>query len=469
MLKKTILAASIAIASMSAFSANAATSSVLTLGTDTTQNAVTEYNQVVTFKNKEPLTYSPVAYVSGQTPAGGTQLTKDQGFVGKLEVLLGAELFRSATVSDFTTVPEGMEITGVSTSTITGVTTIVASFELTSDIDIGSQFAINIDGLTNMVVNNSGTAAAPDYDPIAVESVKATFKTDTASPLANATQYDLIDTTSPIVLVNFVEPYSYTLTPSSGSVVLSQDSQGFSSTESATTASIGTVTISTYSDTTGVYVQDIDGQPRAFESTDDLVIELTPSNLKGLGSLKVGGVTETVTAALSYSFDVEVLDGPQVFDVSYIADTDANTDIKAQPGAAVDVDVNNIDVDLTGASTLSAITAYDLGQTYRLNAITNPTSSDKTIIRITNPSANNVILSLAMTNQDGTKLGSADLPNLAPYATVAYSSSDFAELVGEETWTGRANAVISSTSDSLKIVPLLRSNGVLTNQAGYVD
>jgi len=477
MLKKTLLALTISAASMGAYAANV---NVLTLGSDVDYTDETNYEQIFTFKSKNPILVG--------TP--GT-IEANKGTTGILNLALNCDVDSSFKASDFT-LPEGMKITTLSTNKggsddRTDSASVAIAYTLENDIDAGSSFTVNLNGLTDMYADSTTPITSAVGDP-AVISVSVTHGpadgtddgnngTTSGQAAFNLLNQDTATGGGPVKLVNFVSPYLLKLTPNSAGVILSEDSQGFSSTEQPNQASVGTISISINNQAEAL--QDLDGKSRVIDAGDNIEIKLSNVDITGLSALRVGDDTVTVNSSVAtpYVFDLDTVQGNQELNVVYIADTDESTDIQStSTPATVAAKIDQTDVsptldssgnDITGS--LSTIGSYTLDNDYRINAITTPNSSEKTIIRITNPTAGNVIVTLDMTNQDGSKLGNADLPNIAPYETVAYSSSDFAELVGVEAWSGRANAVISSTSQSLKVVPLLRSNGVLTNQAGVVQ
>lgn len=123
-----------------------------------------------------------------------------------------------------------------------------------------------------------------------------------------------------------------------------------------------------------------------------------------------------------------------------------------------------------GAVTYSSTATADLGisglteVSERINIITKPGGGEETFIRVTNNNTGAAEAYINLQLADGTtKFGY--LGSIAGNNTVSYSSQNIADAVGLSTWAGRANATLSfSQGANMVVVPLLRSDGVLTNQ-----
>lgn len=124
-----------------------------------------------------------------------------------------------------------------------------------------------------------------------------------------------------------------------------------------------------------------------------------------------------------------------------------------------------------GAVTYTNTATADLGisglteLTDRINIITKPGGGDETFIRVTNNNTGSAEAYINLKLADGTtKFGY--LGSVAGNNTVSYSSQNIADAVGLSTWAGRANATLSfSQAAKMVVVPLLRADGVLTNQS----
>lgn len=117
------------------------------------------------------------------------------------------------------------------------------------------------------------------------------------------------------------------------------------------------------------------------------------------------------------------------------------------------------------ASTLSL--AGLNAQAERINIITKPGAVDETFIRVTNTTDTESVVYITLTTQDGATTVTGQLDSIAANATAVYTSADIATAVGVETWSGRGNAVLltSAPAADIVVVPLVRTSGVLTNQA----
>jgi hypothetical protein len=121
-------------------------------------------------------------------------------------------------------------------------------------------------------------------------------------------------------------------------------------------------------------------------------------------------------------------------------------------------------------SSLSLAGLTQLDEASRINIITKPGAADETFVRVTNNANTETQVYITLRTQGGEEAFGA-LGAIAAGETVVYSSDDISTAVGVETWTGRGNAILSAstgTQDDLVIVPLIRTNGVLTNQSGSV-
>ena len=107
-------------------------------------------------------------------------------------------------------------------------------------------------------------------------------------------------------------------------------------------------------------------------------------------------------------------------------------------------------------------------QTNRINIITKPGAADETFIRVTNTTASESAVYITLTTQDGATTVTGELASIGANATAVYTSQDIADAVGVETWSGRGNATIltEAAAADVVVVPLVRTNGVLTNQSG---
>jgi len=108
-----------------------------------------------------------------------------------------------------------------------------------------------------------------------------------------------------------------------------------------------------------------------------------------------------------------------------------------------------------------------LSKTVSVPSITSPsdnTEADNTFVRITNNGSESAITYIQLFDQDGAELGFAPLDGIPAGGTTPFSSAKIAAALDIAGWEGRARAVISS-SQTITVVTLMRSAGVLTNQS----
>jgi hypothetical protein len=185
----------------------------------------------------------------------------------------------------------------------------------------------------------------------------------------------------------------------------------------------------------------------------------------------IGDATVTTSGASIELTSTEALGLGGTEDLLYIVDGESSiplTDLSVSVSVAFDSATLGSVNATSNSVTLNSIGLYGLDETGKVNTITNPSSGDATYVRATNSTSSEATVYVQLTAQDGSDLGFGALTSVGAGETVVYTSDDFATASGSETWSGRARATISSDQD-LTLVPLIRTNDVLTNQSGSVD
>jgi hypothetical protein len=187
-------------------------------------------------------------------------------------------------------------------------------------------------------------------------------------------------------------------------------------------------------------------------------------NEKGVSTVTTSGASIVLT-----STEALALAGTE--DIIYVVDGESNiplTDFSYAVTAQFDsATLGAVDVD-SNSGDLNSLGLYGLIKSATINIITNVSNPDAVYVRATNDTSSEATVYVQLTGQDGSDLGYGALPSIAAGATVVYTSDDFATASGSETWAGRARATINSDTE-LTLVPLIRTNDVLTNQSGSVD
>jgi len=436
MLKKSLLALAISAASMASFADSV---NKLTVGNDLSSLS-TSYDQTLVIDVDADI-----------SPATGKVLSI---------ALSDASFLTDVALSDIQ-VPNNFIAKSVVVSNNSQLITL--TYDVTGVVKKGSLITVSLPNIKSSSAPSSATAADADFVAITVS--------ETGTSASNG-----FTSTGKVNLVSLVVPYTIDVRANSD-VMLSDGGKSFLG--GLDSGVIGTISLSTDPE-----LQNEDGTQRIIESTDEFKLILTNGASVGnnYASLSIGGESLPFVSTPdtgSYTFSLDGFSGDQQLDVAYTLSeitgatvTDALTFNKA--GSKVnDSGKYDLTSNGTGATSpqLAATIVYsDPTSSYLptvINSITNSLNPDLTYVRVTNNSASVALVNIDVTDSDGTDIGTGALAPIQPNATVVYKSKDIETAIGTS-WDGRANAAISAT-ENITVVPLIRTNNVLTNQAGSIN
>lgn len=471
MMKKTLLAAALAVASSSSFAAFTVDvdGGVVFASERFGSNAVVA--DIAAAGTEVNLEVTGTAIASGQQ--GTVTFTLSQGVFSAGDLPVVADLATSDCAGG--AAGSGSEITGTPAVITAGG----------ADGDNSVTYGITF-GTADLAVGECLTWAVPAVDGLSALGTAGTEVTVTAASAAVGT----VDPFNPVptgtatvasgdtnVVTESAKALSVTFTASAAAeadIQLADRTLFEDGTGTADDAQAILGTVINVNDGTSV---DADGATAAdYAAADAITVVVTGEDLSGIdtayidvdgsGTLNAGDyeaalsgntLTFVVTDATDVGAAVNVVvvaDGTNDigvgdFSATYSVDMDAATDVDFSGASAADL----------VATTYSGLLSHGLAL-----VVTNDTSADPTFIRVTNTTNEEQSFFAQMTTQAGVVSDLVELTALAAKETRVITSAQIVAAFG--TFSGRSNIEFSSTAgsaDDVIILNLVRTNNVLTN------